>query len=106
MKKLKNFSDLGKPLTNEELKKIVGGVGTCAAYIPSSYTGGGTSGTYTGTNATSSNGDLTMYGVSYTDAINMTNGISGAKWCCDSCSSASWYDPNSAGGGRVTYTRP
>lgn len=97
MKKLKlNFQHFGdtEVLTREQLKKITGGngsggcnagnsngghsnsSGTCAYYLPN--------GSYSG-------GPIATYNVSLAEACTMINGVSGARYCCDSCGSASWY---------------
>ncbi len=71
MKKLKHLGDLGVVLTRSQLSKIVGGSGTCAV---------------------KGEDNSTIHGYSYAEAYayasqNHTN------WCCDSCSSTSWYCP-------------
>ena len=102
MTKLKlNFTpEGGEILSKEELKKIVGGKdygsGTCSAYVPvSSNNGWGSLPTGSHTFQGSSlevNQDAHIYrNVSRDFAIEITKGVSGAKWCCESCGSASWY---------------
>ena len=97
MKKLKlSFRDLDNTevLTREQLKKIVGGSGssgcnnnnsngshsnsggTCAYYLP---------------HGSASGGSIVNYNVSLGEACTMINGVSGARYCCDGCGSASWY---------------
>lgn len=62
-------------LTKNQMNNIKGGgmSGTCAFMIP--------------------NGDnepFVMEGVSKEVALSSINGHPGARWCCDSCSGASW----------------
>jgi hypothetical protein len=73
------------------------GGGTCAAYLPSppttfpgiytgNYNGGYSNGSY------EQNPQYAIHrGLSKAVAQAMVQGIAGAKWCCDNCSSASWY---------------
>ncbi len=91
MKKLKlKLQELTNPaiLTRQQLKNVMGGdmngsgsgTGKCAVNCP--MPDGGVS-----------------YNLSYADAIDLYNqcvslGVSDAHWCCDSCSTASWYHPN------------
>lgn len=93
-------------LSRAEMRHILGGYvqppsdsGTCAAYLPtgqgapgSSYdaTGGGCTNLHSNGNGTYS---ATIVGISSSDAQAITNGISGAHWCCTSCTTASWYQP-------------
>lgn len=84
---LRGVNILGK----EQQKSIKGGAGGCAVYIPA-----GTS-INPGTNWTTTGGTITpagttYYGVTKTMAGNLTS--NGGKWCCDSCGSASWYNPS------------
>lgn len=94
-------------LSREELKKIVGGDGsvtrgTCAAYIPSAggdltfdFSPGALTGSVNlnaGEMAVNKEKGFTIYrGISKESALALTQGISGAKWCCDNCDQASWY---------------
>lgn len=103
MKKLRlNVTNLGATeiLSREELKKVLGGTdygsGTCGAYVPNSANGG--AGALAGSGSTFTGGsgyvttEVTVYKeVSKQFALDITNGISGAKWCCDSCGSTDWY---------------
>ena len=77
MKKLRlNFTQsVGEILTREELKSITGG-----------DLGGSGKPAYE-----AFNGYTIIRGVNKETALAMINGQSGAKWCCDSCGSASWY---------------
>ena len=75
VKKMKNFKQLSKA----EMKNTLGGVatgGNCAYYYP---------------HGSGSGGPVVTYNVSKADALAYTDGVQGAHWCCDSCSSASWY---------------
>jgi hypothetical protein len=58
-----------KILSRDEMKNVVGG-GTCAALINGVYVGG----------------------LTYQEA-STSGSHPGDKWCCDSCSSASWVPP-------------
>ncbi|WP_312899985.1 hypothetical protein [Chryseobacterium taichungense] len=82
---LKNSGRI-RVLTEEQKSSISGGKGTCAYSLPN-----GTS-VQIGPNA-SVDCPCEGYGVSAQTAQQMTQGIAGAHWCCDSCSSASWYNP-------------
>ena len=82
MKKL-NLQQLDgvEVLTRSQLKQILGGDGssggTCAYYYP---------------NGSASGGPVVTYNVSSQDAQDYANAWgAGAHWCCDNCSSASWY---------------
>lgn len=107
MKKLKlNLSAqrVGEILSREELKGIAGGVGsgtaygkgTCGAYVPKSANNG--SGALAGSGSTFKADEFQVTevaniyrGVSKEFAADITRGVTGAKWCCDNCGSASWY---------------
>lgn len=83
---LRGVNILGK----EQQKSIKGGAGTCAVYIPAGTPiNAGTNWTTTGGTITPAG--TTYYGVTKTMAGNLTS--NGGKWCCDSCSSAPWYNP-------------
>jgi hypothetical protein len=100
MKKLKlKALELGatEVLTREQLKKVLGGDGTCAAtWNSSSQTGNisvSGSSLHVKTNPDGSK-TYTLYGADKNTASGAAaNGGSGAHWCCDSCGSASWYNP-------------
>jgi hypothetical protein len=64
-------------LSKEAQKKIAGG-GTCAYYLPT---------------GSASGGPIVTYNVSAADA-QWWAGQGGGRWCCDSCSTASWYGQN------------
>jgi hypothetical protein len=66
MKKLQN---LGRSLSKNELKALIGGVATCQAQVQ--ITGGTT----------------VVTGLTQQQASTAANMI---HWCCDSCSSATW----------------
>ncbi|MDR2955206.1 MAG: hypothetical protein LBV43_09005 [Prevotella sp.] len=81
-------------------------VGTCGAYLPMSQGNGSgiglyfpSVGNYSDGYVTGQHGGLLSVGPSTTiwrgidmeSAKGMTAGISGAKWCCDSCDQSSWY---------------
>ena len=66
--KMKDFSYFkDKSLGRKEMRAVKGGFGTCAAKSPSGHV---------------------HYNLSKAQAHLMA---SGGNWCCDSCSSASWY---------------
>ena len=66
--KMKSFSYFkDKSLDRKEMRAIKGGLGTCAAKSPSGQV---------------------HYNLSKAQAQMMGKG---GNWCCDSCSSASWY---------------
>jgi len=96
MKKLKLVAlELGakEVLTREQLKKMAGGdgsggTGTCGAYLPA-----GTS-FQCGWSAAAACYDgsyYTIVQISKDTAQCLTNGVSGAHWCCDQCPTTSWY---------------
>lgn len=106
MLKLKlNHPDVtGDVLTRDELKKVLGGnhygSGTCAAFIPEvgennwpSYGSLPPGSTWeAGSVEVDGNVGYTIFrGISKEFAQQITQGISGAKWCCENCASASWY---------------
>lgn len=101
MKKLKlKAFELGatEVLTREQLKKVLGGDGTCAVtWIDTHMTG--SYGAWSGsamTVTTNSDGSrtYTLYGTEKATASGISGvGGSGSHWCCDSCGSASWYNP-------------
>jgi hypothetical protein len=90
-------------LSREKLKMLLGGglgdTGTCGAYLPGnapinkgSYSGDlNIVGSATAPAYNAGSGHATWKNISKETALAMTNGISGAKWCCDSCNDASWY---------------
>jgi hypothetical protein len=84
-----------KMLSRAEMKHVLGGYvappsnGTCAAFLP----GGSGNGTASAANAVGyKNGDIALIGMSSANAQSIVSGVAGAHWCCDSCSSASWYN--------------
>jgi natural product precursor len=87
-------------LNDNEMKNVVGGYdsgGTCAAYIPASDGYWPSSGSYNGDIYASGGFEVkkdtyTIFrGISKDVALAIVQGVPGAKWCCDSCSNASWY---------------
>jgi natural product precursor len=97
-------------LKDQEMKMMKGGDGvnmgsgsggTCSAYIPvagaSSYSiphpsyGNLPSGSYGYGSVTGTTAATIWRGITRDTALQMTQGIPGAKWCCDSCNNASWY---------------
>lgn len=109
LKKL-HLRSVSESLSDKEMKLVVGGAvyvgygsgGTCGAYIPiagaAQYSipnpSFGNLSSAVSFNAESVSGTTTSTvwrGVSQSIAQQMTQGISGAKWCCDNCGSASWY---------------
>jgi hypothetical protein len=78
-----------KKLSRAEMKRILGG-GTCAAYLPS----GSNFPTTTfdpGVSAVAINNSYTFIGMSSDAAQKLVDGVSGAHWCCDHCSTSPWY---------------
>lgn len=62
-------------LSKKQMNEVKGGAsGNCAFMIP----------------ATATHAAFVMEGVSKDTALSSISGHSGARWCCDSCSSASW----------------
>ena len=102
MKKLNlNVANLGatEVLSREELKKVLGGIdygsGTCGAYVPGSNSLGSlpAGSTFIAEEGGSVTPAFTIWrGISKDAALALTNGISGAKWCCSSCNDSSWYN--------------
>ena len=86
-----------KVINNEELINLRGGTdyttGTCGAYLPNGETGYGINpgDTWAGSSYEVNNGANIYRGVSKEFALAITQGVTGAKWCCDSCSQTSWY---------------
>ena len=84
---MKNFERLNK----NEMKMIVGGSGsgTCAVQLPpnTSLQAAFQSDLYI-----YDHGTVTIQGISKEQALSLTNGVSGAHWCCDSCQKASWLN--------------
>jgi natural product precursor len=88
-----NFSNLKKRnvLSHEQMNFFKGGVatGTCSVYIPKQ-----TANLYVDNAGAiqynSNTGEIKIHGVSKESALTMIAGQAGARWCCDSCSSASW----------------
>lgn len=92
------------PMSEAEMKHVVGGyevaLGTCGAYIPHGEKEKGPSlGSFNGHYTTYAseelavNPDFTVHkGISRSSALGMISGVSGAKWCCDNCDKASWYN--------------
>lgn len=84
---MKTFEKLDK----SEMKMIVGGFGgTCGVYLPNGATqdiGGPDGIDYS--SATGSSSGLVVRGLSKEDALSLVS--EGGRWCCDSCSTASWY---------------
>ena len=84
-------------MKNEELISLRGGTdystGSCGAYLPNGGIGSGINygDTWMGSSYEVNNGAIIYRGVSKDFALAITQGVSGAKWCCDSCSQASWY---------------
>ena len=86
-----------KAMSDQEMKQIIGGGapgvpggnGTCGVYLP----GGNTnfSGYFSADSYSHSPEYDVIRGISYSDAMRFISGQAGSKWCCDSCSKASWY---------------
>lgn len=99
MKKLQlKMLELGATelLTRAQLKKILGG-NTCAAIVNMTNAG---SFSHSGASEVDITGTtLTMYGVDKSTASGAAAaGGDGSHWCCDSCSSATWYHPTGGSG--------
>lgn len=84
-------------LSKKELKSLLGGAdyttGTCCAYLPkgSDMFGGITgTGSFAADQLTANEGVYVWKRISKEFALAVTNGVSGAKWCCDSCASSTW----------------
>ncbi|MEM6814919.1 MAG: hypothetical protein AAF600_11050 [Bacteroidota bacterium] len=78
-------------LSRDQQKTIKGSLGTCGAYLPSGSQPAQDmiiSGESFSHNA---DGSEVWRGISKDEAMALIEGNSGARWCCDSCSSASWY---------------
>lgn len=77
-------------LERSQMKKITGG-GGCGAYLPSGSSPGNH--TFESQNASleSSDSGMVFRNLSYQDAQDIISGIPGARWCCDGCGTASWY---------------
>ncbi|MEG2370173.1 MAG: hypothetical protein RSB23_03310 [Alistipes sp.] len=77
-------------LSKEQMQNVKGG-GTCAFYLPMSLSNTHFRGDIHATGGFSSGENDSVYkGVSKEEALRETAGISGARWCCDSCDKASW----------------
>jgi len=72
-------------LDKNQQTDVKGGGGTCAYYLPS----GSVSTEFMGGNL-ELGCPCVATGVSKDDALGAISGIEGAKWCCDSCNTASW----------------
>lgn len=80
-------------LTKMQMQDVKGG-GTCALYVPAEYKDQALH------NYAAANGDcevargddksMIIEGTSKDTALATIAGIPGARWCCDSCGSASW----------------
>jgi len=80
-------------LPREQLKTVIGGGGTCGALLPAG-SGPGQDTTFDPpypSASQSGSGPMIFRGVSRSEAESLTRGVSGARWCCTSCGSASWY---------------
>lgn len=83
---MENFVKLSKG----EMKMVMGGDfgGSCAVSVQSlNQDVGGDGIDYS--SATGSSSGLVIRGLSKADALSLV--ANGGHWCCDSCSSASWY---------------
>lgn len=79
-------------LQRSELVNIYGGSGseTCGVRVSSGSTMPQYQFTSGSATLTSENGTYTFRNLTYEDARQFS-GISGASWCCSSCSTSSWY---------------
>ncbi|MCX2682115.1 hypothetical protein OOZ15_19350 [Galbibacter sp. EGI 63066] len=79
-------------LDKKQQKLVNGGEGGCGAYIPAGQSGNTTSfEPPNGGASTGSNKPTVFYDISYAEAQSVIQGVSGARWCCASCSTASSY---------------
>lgn len=76
----------GVTALNKKQQNVINGGGTCAFYLPAGSFTQEQFGDYT----LDITCPCTKTGVSKSEALAAVSGVSGAKWCCDSCSSASW----------------
>ena len=87
------FSELKKRnmLSRAEMQNVKGG-GTCAFYLPQNIQDVSLRhGNLDATGGVSFGPNSSIFmGVSKEEALGEVAGIRGAKWCCDSCGSASW----------------
>ena len=84
MNKLANFSDFA--LSRAEMKEVTGG---CAVYLPSGWKAAKSfSWSSTGTYTQNADGSRVITGLSQASVNNFMAG--GGRWCCSSCSGASW----------------
>ena len=86
---LKNVNG-ARILSKAAQKELKGGVGTCGAYLPAGEKSKQTV-HVTGKEYEFKSGAQILRGVSKSEALALVSGVSGAHWCCDSCSEASWY---------------
>lgn len=77
-------------LGRNQMKNISGG-GSCGAYLPSGSSAGDHNFESNHASLESSDSGQVFRGLSFGDAQALTSGVSGARWCCDGCGSASWY---------------
>ena len=87
---MKTFSELRKDdiLSKEQMGFFKGGaLGTCKAFLP-----GGSPYELDSAESVMIREDRSMVfnGISKETALSLTQGIPGARWCCDSCNEASW----------------
>lgn len=87
---MKTFSELKKRdiLSKEQMSFFKGGAtGSCKAFLPA-----GSPFNLDSAESIRINGDrsLVFNGISKDTALSLTQGIAGARWCCDSCGGASW----------------
>lgn len=80
----------GISILDKKQQQFIMAGGTCGAYVPS---GGGNSTKFESGNggATITESGMTVFMISKSEALSLTKGVSGAKWCCESCSTATWY---------------
>jgi hypothetical protein len=88
MKSLDAFQEFALP--RKAMLSVTGG-GTCGAYLPSGSSPGNHDFQSQNASLESSDSGMVFRNLSYSDAQAMIAGIAGARWCCDSCGSASWY---------------
>ena len=80
-------------LSDSQKRKIKGSGGTCGAYLPpGAGIGNDTEFSPPYPSTTGGSGQPTIIRGASKDAVkSLTQGIPGARWCCESCSGTSWY---------------
>lgn len=90
---LENILNLdGITILNKQQQSQIKGSGTCAAYTPGVGLFEISKNDFEGTvpYVTGDSDGITYQGINKQQALDIIAGIPGAKWCCESCSTASW----------------